>query len=165
MQRMLLHLFLVAPLLGQATLSIYGHEVTGKDPGILLFAIANAYAENNGLTPTPEELAPLRKKFGPLEAKHERGAIDFAYNIVMLSKLNQNWWAKYGGKVVLSAFGMHLATDAMLRVVESLEGSGQLQFHDAELRRNFIGHYQRYRGDGVIEGEKVKKLFAEGLPK
>lgn len=165
MQCILLHLFLVAPLLGQAMLSIYGREVTGKDPGIVLFAIANAYAANNGLTPTAEELAPLRKKFGSLETKHERGAMDFAYNIVLLSKLNQSWWARYGGKVVLSAFGMHLATDAMLRVVESLEGSGQLQFHDAELRRSFIDYYQRYRGDGVIEGEKVKKLFEEGLPK
>ena len=115
--------------------------------------------------PTAEELAPLRKKFGSLETKHERGAMDFAYNIVLLSKLNQSWWARYGGKVVLSAFGMHLATDAMLRMVESLEASGQLQFHDAKLRRSFIDYHQRYRGDGVIEGEKVKNLFAEGLPK
>ncbi len=165
MRFMPLHLLLIAPLSGQTTLSIYGRDVTDKDRGVLLFAIANAYADNNGLTPTAEELAPLRKKFGPLAARQERGAMDFAYNIVPLSKLNQNWWAKYGGKLVLSAFGMHPATDAMLRVVESLERSGQLKFHDAELRRNFIDYHQRYRGDGVIEGEKVKKLFAEGLAK
>ena len=165
MRCMLLHLLLVAALSGQSTLSVYGRDVAGKDPGVLLFAIANAYAENNGLRPTEEEMAPLRKKFGPLDAIHQRGAMDFAYNIVLLSKLNQKWWAIYGGKVVLSAFGMHLATDAMLREVDGLEKSGRLKFHDAEVRRNFIGHYQRYRGDGVIEGEKVKQLFAEGLGK
>ena len=165
MRCMLLHFVLVAPILGQAGLTVYGRDVTGKEPGVLLLAIGNAYAEKNGLSPTAEELAPLRRKFGALDARHEQGPMDFPYNLVLLFKLNQDWWGKHGGKVALSAFGMHLATEAMLKVVETLERTGQLKFHHAEIRQNFFDYYQRYRGDGVIEGEKVKKLFAEGLAK
>ena len=81
---------------------------------------------------------------------------------IMLSfKLNRYLWQKHGGKVVLSAFGFHAATDAILKEVEILERAGTLQFDDARLREPFFRYYRSYRGDGVAEGDRARYLFAQ----
>jgi hypothetical protein len=82
-------------------------------------------------------------------------------SLVLSFKLNRYLWQKHGGKVVLSAFGFHAATDAILKEVEILERAGTLRFDDARLREPFFRYYRSYRGDGVAEGDRARYLFAQ----
>jgi hypothetical protein len=163
MRCILLHLLFVETLLGQPVMVAFGKEVSQADPGTMLSAVLEGYAERYGLTPTEAELAPLRKKFGgDVQA---RRVLDFPFRIVLSYKLNKVWWEKHQGRLVLSAFGVHLATDAMLKEVLGMEKTGEVKFLDAAARAKFFEHFEKYGGDGVLRGEKARALLAEGLPK
>jgi hypothetical protein len=163
MRCILLHLLLAGALAGQVVMVGFGKEVVVADPWLMGTTILEGYAAKYGLTPTEEELAPLRQKFGGAGAAAR--VIDFPMRILLNYKLNRVWWPKHQGRLVLSAFGVHLATDAMLREVEGMERRGEVKFFDAEVRRKFFEHFEKYGGDGVLRGEKARALLEEGIPK
>jgi hypothetical protein len=158
MRSMLLHLCLCLTVCSGA--EIYGKPVQSNDKGTLLWAIFEGYGAKYGLLPSAEELAPLRKQFGPANR-----LLDFPYRIVLCAKLNRLWWGRHEGNLVLSAFGVHLATDAMLKEVEGMEQRGEVKFSDEAERSKFFAYYKTYRGDGVLTGEKARKLLAQDFPK
>jgi hypothetical protein len=136
---------------------IFGKQVSQDDkPEVLLAAIAEGYAKAHGLLPTEAELEPMRKQFG----KPVRG-LDFAYQILLHHKLNQALWPKHGGRLVLSAFGVHVAADAMLKEVGEMEKAGNVKFTDADSRKKFVGYLEGYQGDGVVTGERAREVLAD----
>lgn len=157
MKGILLHLLLGYLLAcgAQVRTSAFGKEISRTDPASIFTAISEGYAAKHGLKPTDAELAPLRKVFGP----PLQGGIDFPVLILQGWKLNRAWFDRYGGRLVLSSFGTHLATDAMLKTVEELEATGDVRFADAATRKAFFEHFQNYKGDGVVVGEKAKEIL------
>ena len=163
MRCMLLHLLLAGGLLAaEPVLVAFGENVDSAEPGRMVMAIAEGYAKAHGLTPTEHEIAPLRAKTGPKPRVRE---MDFAYLAVFWQKLNRVWWAKHGGRLVLSAFGTHLAADAMLMEVEQMEKAGEVKFLQAGVRERFFKNYREYRGDGVVSGTKAREVLAENYAK
>jgi len=156
----LLHLLFSGLLFGQTRMVAFGREVASADVGAMLKAVSDGYAAKYGLAPSEEELAPLRKKFG--QVKGERLIVDFPYLVISSWKLNRVWWAKHQGRLVLSAFGVHLATDAMLREIVEMEKGGDVRFLDVEARKQVFDHLAAYRGDGALSGGQAKRLLDDG---
>ena len=163
MRCILLHLLFVGTLLGQPVLVTFGREVSQVDPGLMLMTVMEGYAAAHGLTPSEEEMAPLWKKLGGDSPAARR--LNFPFRILLSHKLNQVWWGRHQGRLVLSAFGVHLATDAMLKEVVGMEKTGEVKFLDAVARQKFFDYFDKYSGDGVVRGERVRALLAEGMPK
>lgn len=133
-----------------------GGEVNSGEPKVILSAIVEGYAKKHGLVPTEEELAPLRKLMGP----PVRG-LDFGYQIALHHNLNVALWPKHGGRLVLSAFGVHLAADALLRELAEMEKTGDVKFFDAEAQKKVVAYLTTYGGDGAVTGEKARATLAE----
>jgi|GEM_PF-1113128 len=163
MRCILLHLLFVGTLLGQPVMVAFGKEVSQTDTGLMLMTVMEGYAAAHGLTPTEDEMAPLKKKLGG-DSPAAR-ALNFPFRILLSHKLNQVWWGRHQGRLVLSAFGVHLATDAMLKEVVGMEKSGEVKFLDAAARQKFFEYFDKYGGDGVLRGDRARALLAEGFPK
>jgi len=162
-RNVLLHLLFSGLMLAQPRVVAFGKEVASDDTGTALAAISDGYAAKHGLTPTEEELAPVRKMFPPQTATSR--VLDFPFRIVQSWKLNRVWWGKHGGGLALSAFGVHLAAEAMLKEVEAMEKAGEVKFVDPAFRRKFFAFYGNYRGDGYVPQDRLKKLLDEGWTK
>jgi hypothetical protein len=162
-RHVLLHLLFCGLIFAQPKMLAFGKEVESEDTGMVLMVISDGYAAKYGLTPTKEELAPLRKKFPPIEGASR--VLDFPFRIVQSWKLNKVWWDKHGGRLALSSFGVHLATDAMLKEVEAMEKAGDVKFLDPKLREKFFTFFKQYGGDGLVQADKAKRIFEQGLPK
>lgn len=160
MRSVLLHLFFAGLMMAEGGVTAFGKRVETSDPARMLVAIRDGYAARHGLVPTEEELTPLRRKFGIDGGKVRQ--FDFPYEIALSWKLNRVWWGKHGGRLVLSAFGIHLATDGMLKEVEAMEKTGEVRFADRGSRETFFAFYDGYRGDGVTRGERAREILLEG---
>ncbi|MCX6613317.1 MAG: hypothetical protein NTW74_21020 [Acidobacteria bacterium] len=156
-------LLFVGSLLGQPLMVAFGKEVSQADTGLMLMTVMEGYAAAHGLTPTEEEMAPWWKKLGGDSPAARR--LNFPFRILLSHKLNQVWWGRHGGRLVLSAFGVHLATDAMLKEVVGMEKAVEVKFLDAAARQKFFDYFEKYGGDGVVRGEKARELLAGALPK
>lgn len=154
----LLLLLLALPLRGaEDVVVLWGKPVAASEAGAVVDTFCEAYATHFQLKPTAEDLAPVRRKI----PQPERGIVDFGYLAVRNWKLNRHWWARHGGRLVLSAFGAHLATDAMLAEMSRLERSGEIRWLDEGARRKFRQHWLDYRGDGVVSGARVGELLKQ----
>ncbi len=140
----------------QAGTMVFGKEVERQVPGVIFEAICEGYAEKYGLKPAEADLKALREKLGWNGDRR----VDFAYPVLRALKLNRAWWGRHGGKLVLSAFGVHLATDAMLRELEGMEKRGEVKFDSEAVRKQFFWHYENYGGDGVVKGERARQILA-----
>lgn len=95
------------------------------------------------------------------EAIQRRKSIQsvFAAEIVRLAKINQFLWKKHGGRLVLSAFGTHLASDAHWAEIVELEKRGVVQFSDAGVRSELQRYLASYGGDGVVTGTRAGEVL------
>ena len=75
-------------------------------------------------------------------------------------KANRFLWHKHGGRLVLSAFGFHMATDAFAAEVLELEQLGVARFHKTAVRVDFFRRMQTYSGDGVTNGERARQILS-----
>ena len=75
-------------------------------------------------------------------------------------KANQFLWHKHGGRLVLSAFGFHTATDAFAAEVLELERLGVARFHKPAVREDFFRRMQTYSGDGVTTGARARQILS-----
>ena len=75
-------------------------------------------------------------------------------------KANRFLWHKHGGRLVLSAFGFHTATDAFAAEVRELERLGVARFHKTAVREEFFRRMQTYSGDGVTNGERARQILS-----
>ena len=129
------------------------------------------YAKHNHLEPTPAELARMRQLFDSNRAAQAEPETESARRIteqwtaatVLNFKVNRFLWKKHGGTVVLSAFGFHAATTATIREIELLERQGLLRFHEPGLREQFLAHYRNQRGDGSVQGDRAREVFAHPI--
>jgi hypothetical protein len=128
------------------------------------------YLRSNGLEPTEVELGAARARFGLVQPeKRERSAkereIDdkFTFGLVANFKLQRDVYRKHGGRVVLSAFGFDVAKDAMIAELQEWEKAGRWRFASAKLRKGVFEYLGTMRGDGVVEGERAKEVFAQPI--
>jgi hypothetical protein len=134
-------------------------------------AFVEEYAKQNGLEPTASELSAMRQLFSrnrpaqptPETESSRQFAEQWIANTVLNFKVNRSLWNKYGGTVVLSAFGFHIANAATIAEIELLERQGLLRFHQPELREQVFAHYRGMRGDGVVAGARAREIFARPL--
>ena len=75
-------------------------------------------------------------------------------------KANRFLWHKHGGRLVLSAFGFHTATDAFAAEVLELERLGVARFHKTAVREDFFRRMQTYSGDGITNGERARQILS-----
>ena len=75
-------------------------------------------------------------------------------------KVNRFLWNKHGGRLVLSAFGFHSATDAFAAEVLELERLGVVQFQKTGVREDFLRRMQSNTGDGVTNGERARQILS-----
>jgi hypothetical protein len=158
--RWIAELVVAGVALGDGRTVVYGSATRSDEPTVVLSAIVDGYAARMGLEPSEAELEPWMDRF-----KGQAGRA-MIRNVLLFTKLNRLWWPKHGGRLVLSAFGTHLATDALLREVEALEAQGHVKFADTQTRQRFVAYYSNYRGDGVLTGARAKAVLdqkVEGL--
>ncbi len=142
-------------------------------------ALAREIARINGIEPTGPELDAMRKKWNraaaALKGSQPPGAQpELAEIAAMKKKMNEGWveamalsfklnrllWNKHGGRLVLSAFGMHQATDAFAAEVLELERMSVARFHTTAAREAFFRRMQTYTGDGVTGGERARRILS-----
>ena len=131
--------------------------------------------------PAPPELDAegwyrLMRKNGMGEAEaRERAVLQLRETAAMKKKMDDGWvealatgfklnrflWNKHGGRLVLSAFGFHQATDAFAAEVLELERLGVVRFHEARVREDFFRRTQSYTGDGVTVGERARQILSK----
>ena len=117
----------------------------------------------------------LMRKNGMKEAEaREQAKRQLAEGAAMKKKMDDGWmesmalgfktnrflWNKHGGRLVLSAFGFHQATDAFAAEVLELERLGVARFHNTAVREDFYRRMQTYTGDGVTIGERARRILS-----
>ncbi|HEX5719591.1 MAG TPA: hypothetical protein VF179_25750 [Thermoanaerobaculia bacterium] len=85
----------------------------------------------------------------------------------MISALAQNWkvqrslYRQYGGRVLLSSFGFHVAIDAMRQFLQEEEKRGSFEIPDPDLRAAFWAAVaDETWADGVTSGRGAEDVFA-----
>jgi len=128
------------------------------------------YLLANALEPTEVELAMARARFDSVQpekqvrsAKEREIGDKFTFGLVANFKLQRDVYRKHGGRVVLSAFGFHVARDAMIAEWLVWEKSGRWRFASAALRKEVLEYLGTMRGDGVVEGDRAKEVFAQPI--
>lgn len=158
-----------------------GIEPTAAELTALRKKWARAAAKAAPLAPTKPELDEegwyqlmRRDGMGETEAR-ERAKRQLAEMSAMKKKMDDGWveavvlgfkvnrllWSKHGGRLVLSAFGFHQATDAFAAEVLALERTGVARFHNKAVREDFYRRMQTYTGDGVVGGERASQILSK----
>lgn len=123
-----------------------------------------AFLEANRLEPRREELNALRAKSPPGRAgnakREERISDWFTYSLAANYKFHRELHRKHGGRVVLSAFGFHVAADAMIAEWTEWERAGRWRFPSEQVKAAALQHLRTMRGDGVVEGERAREALA-----
>jgi hypothetical protein len=126
-----------------------------------------AYIKANALEPAETELAKLRTLFnkGDEEASARTREITatFTYALAANFKVQRDLFRKHGGRLVLSAFGFHVAKDAMAAEWLAWEKAGRWRFPSPEIRTAVFKTLSEMGGDGVVEGERAKEIFARPI--
>lgn len=156
---------------GQPAATIYSTTVTvpagGREAvfGVFGQAFTAELLKQNRLEPSAAELAAAgrRMKLAREDARARQIQDQFVYLIIANFKLNRLLYTRHGGRVALSAFGTHLATDAWLQEMADLERQGYLRFHQPGFRRDLIDYLEQYRGDGVVQGARAREIFARPI--
>jgi len=125
-----------------------------------------AYIKANDLEPSEAELARLRAHFNKGDETSARAreiTAGFTYSLAANFKAQRDFFRKRGGRVVLSAFGFHVAKDAMAAEWLTWETTGKWRFPDARVRSEVLKMLDEMRGDGVVEGERAKEIFVSPI--
>lgn len=171
---LLLLLFTAALLQAQPLITIYQKTVDtpsgggAKDiSGLINEAFVEQYATQNHLEPAPAELDAMRVKWNRNKAQRPNPATPssskldelWIRRLIVYHKVNRHLFQKHGGRLVLSAFGFHLATDAWLKEIALLEQAGQIRFQTPAIRESYFKTQQQYRGDGIVQGAKAMEIL------
>jgi hypothetical protein len=122
-------------------------------------AFSSGYLKRNNLEVTTQEIEAIRAKFQP-NVRQGRAADMFIKMIADSFKAQQALYRKHGGRVALSAFGAHLATDATVAEMRSLEKTGEVEFGSFAVREAFYKKILDSRGDGLTQGKNADEAFA-----
>jgi hypothetical protein len=84
-----------------------------------------------------------------------------------MSALVQNWkvqrslYQRYGGRVLFSSFGTHVAIDALKKFLQEEQKRGSFEIFDPELRAAFwTATADETWADGVVQGRSADEVFA-----
>ncbi len=164
---------LLAPCVcGEEVAFVYRRHIDRKEVGknedesftwLVTKALGDEYLNRAGLRIETRELQRMAEKFGYSwdEMQKEPNRIREAWvrSYVWNFKLQKALWEKHGGRVVLSAFGLHSAPDALIAELEALEKSGEFAVYDARLRELLFRRLKEQRGDGVVTGERARQVI------
>ena len=115
-------------------------------------------AEREKLT---ANLADWERPPADLEAKAREGDLKMASVLVQNWKVQRSLYRKYGGRVLVSSFGFHVAIDAMKQFLREEEKRGSFEIPDADLRAAFwTAVADESWADGVASGRGAEKVFA-----
>ena len=166
---------------------------TGNLVGIITAHIFTAYAEENNLTPSEDDLASYLKMAEPSRDEANRIALqkvcestnftakqktDFIATMEsrksgpadadrkFANAVIENWNVQrallraYGGRLLLSSFGTHMAVDATVRFLRDETARGAFQIIDEADRNAFWEHlaYTNW-GDGVATEEEGSRIL------
>jgi hypothetical protein len=87
----------------------------------------------------------------------------FIWALASNFKLQREFFRRHGGRVVLSAFGFHVAKDAMAAEWLAWELQGRWRFPNPKVRADIFKMLDAMGGDGVVEGERAKEVFAQPI--
>ncbi len=135
-------------------------------------ALVHEIARRNRIEPAAPELAAMRKKWNAAAPGNSTGSAsqsgsrkkldeEWVQALVVGFKVNRYLWNKHGGRLVLSAFGFHLATDGFAAEARILEQSGVVRFENAADRETFFRRIDTYTGDGVTRGERAREILSK----
>lgn len=96
-----------------------------------------------------------------LEAKAREGDLKMASALVQNWKVQRSLYKRYGGRVLVSSFGFHVAIDAMKQFFQEEEKRGSFEIPDPDLRAAFWKAVANESwADGVASGRGAKDVFA-----
>lgn len=95
------------------------------------------------------------------EAKAREGDRRMASVLVQNWKVQRSLFKRYGGRVLISSLGFHVAIDAMKQFFQEEEKRGSFEIPDPELRAAFWKAVaDESWADGVASGRGAKDVFA-----
>jgi hypothetical protein len=154
----------------QPVLTIYSRTVemhqlpqSGKDAHEAIDRVLfEEFAKANRLDPSEAELAGIRRKLRLTlpESPSPQPQDLFTAALVTGFKVNRFLWNKHGGRLVLSAFGFHMATDGWIAEIVLLERRGLVRFHRRDLRESYLRRLRNYGGDGVVSGSEAQRILS-----
>jgi len=167
----MLAIFLLARigLAAESSVTIFGQELAlGADATPKLIServmplFVREYARRMKLEATEAEVELLLAKAPELrKPEGSSGVADtFFRSLITHFKLNRELYRKHGGRVALSAFGFHLAKDAVVAELRSLEHTGELRIPDGR-RTEFYEYLSKTPGDGVVTGAAAAAAFRD----
>jgi hypothetical protein len=107
------------------------------------------------------ELAQVERPSTISKAEILAGNRKFASTLVQSWKVQRSLYRRYGGRVLLSSFGTHVAVDAMKRFLQEEEKRGSFEIHDPGLRAAFWAAVaEETWADGVVTGRSADEVFA-----
>ena len=161
--------------------------------GIITTHIFKAYAEENNLTPSEDDLATYLKMVEPSRDEAHRRALEIvceSTNFTAKQKTDflaametrtagkadakrklakaviENWNVQealhraYGGRLLLSSFGTHVAVDANMKYLRDEATKGAFQINDEADRQAFWEHLADTNwGDGVATEEEANRIL------
>jgi len=113
-------------------------------------------AERERLT---ADLAEWEKS--PTQLDIAPGDREFMSILVENWKVQRSLYQRYGGKVLVSSLGTHVAIDAMKKFLEEEEKSGSFEIFDPDLRAAFwTAVADESWADVVVQGRRADEVFA-----
>lgn len=115
-------------------------------------------AERRRLT---ANLADWQRPPEGFEAKAREGDLKMASALVQNWKVQRSLYKRYGGRVLVSSFGFHVAIDAMKQFLQEEEKRGAFEIPDPGLRAAFWAAIaDESWADGVASGRGAENVFA-----
>lgn len=134
---------------------------------LVLRPLLDAYAREHGESPTDAEVEKLQKEMLSIRLPDGRSPPDdeqsraFVNSLVLNWKVQRSLHRRYGGRVLLSSLGFHVAVDAQLAYLREAASQGAFEISDAELARDFWrAAAMEGQGDGDVEGDEATELLA-----
>ncbi|MEM7182845.1 MAG: hypothetical protein AAF518_18180, partial [Spirochaetota bacterium] len=118
--------------------------------------------ENNLIT--KKEIQEINNFFYKENEKYskvqKKARNDFNKWFLINWKCNQFLLEKYGGNMVLSAFGFHQAAEAERKYLQKLQQEGKFKIYDKKLKKEFWQKLNKEKfGDGVVSEERGKEIL------
>ena len=113
----------------------------------------------NGMSET-EAREQAKRQVAEMAAMKKKMDDGWVEALALSFKVNRLLWNKHGGRLVLSAFGFHQATDAFAAEVLELERMSVARFHSTAVREAFFQRMKTYTGDGVTVGERARRILS-----